>query len=586
MASSGVIDGTKTGTRPYLRIRWNIQGTDTPGNRTLVGLKLYLVAPGTVNFSATKSGVLQGNAFSYADGMTGTGEKLLSTRNVWVSHNSDGTKTVTLSASFNIAITYSGTYLSSLTVSGPAVLDTIPRASTLDSFSFPNSLRISTATSFSLKITRASSSFTHDIQLRDGSTVLQSWNGQGVPTSLTISSSVVNTLLSRMSTVTSKTLTLRVQTKLGSANVGSAVTRTATVSVHSSVTPTASGLTVSIYGSGRDKQINKFVQNISRVTASFTGTARGGASVSSRKIVIRRVSGGANSQTINSGSGTTSGRVTLSGTYEAIATVTDSRGRSATQRVTFTVHAYSPPKVTSFTAVRNSSTPTTVDIGRYGTYSVLGGDNPITIVIKRGSTTIQNVTGTSGTVTGTLVDTGRSVTSSYTYTVTLTDSFGNSASASATVSTDKVVLDIHKNEGVGIGKIHEQGALDVGGDVFINGTLLDKGIIVESGSAPNGKYIKYGDGTMICMRSVNINLNTSSTHNFTFPASFYEVVTGGMVSLSATALSTSYGAFDAFNNFNAMVDKANQRWRIRTTKPTSTSVSIDIGLFAVGRWKA
>ena len=34
-----------TGTRPYLRIRWNIQGTDTPGNRTLVGLNLYLVAP-------------------------------------------------------------------------------------------------------------------------------------------------------------------------------------------------------------------------------------------------------------------------------------------------------------------------------------------------------------------------------------------------------------------------------------------------------------------------------------------------------------------------------------------------------------
>ena len=86
-----------------------------------------------------------------------------------------------------------------------------------------------------------------------------------------------------MSTVTSKTLTLWVQTKSGGTNIGSAVTRTATVSVHSSVTPTASGLKVSIYGSGRDKQINKFVQNISRVTSSFTGTARVRASVSSRK---------------------------------------------------------------------------------------------------------------------------------------------------------------------------------------------------------------------------------------------------------------------------------------------------------------
>ncbi len=75
-----------------------------------------------------------------------------------------------------------------------------------------------------------------------------------------------------------------------------------------------------------------------------------------------------------------------------------------------------------------------------------------------------------------MVDTGRSVTSSYTYTLTLTDTFGNSASASATVSTQKVVLDIHKNEGVGIGKIHEQGALDVGGNVYLGGDLYIKGM--------------------------------------------------------------------------------------------------------------
>jgi hypothetical protein len=475
------------------------QGTQNiANNTTVVSWSLVLKRPSNVSSSVNKPYSVVIDGVTVASGSTsiaGSGDKTIASGTRTIQHGSDGKKTISFSFTVDVMPLYwSGTPTGNASGSGSMTLTTIPRASTLDSFSLPNALMISTATSFSLKITRASSSFTHDIQLRDGTTVLQSWNGQGVPTSLTISSSVVNTLLSRMSTVTSKTLTLWVQTKSGSTNIGSAVTRTATVSVHSSVTPTASGLSVSVYGSGRDKTINKFVQNISRVTASFTGTARGGASVSSRKIVIRRTSDGSNSQTISSGSGTTSGRVTLSGTYEAIATVTDSRGRSATQRITFTVHAYSPPKITSFTAVRNSSTPTTVNIGRYGSWSSLGGDNSITIVIRRGSTTIQNVSGTSGSISGTLVDTGRSVTSSYTYTVTATDSFGNSASASVTVSTQKVVLDIHKNEGVGIGKIHEQGVLDIDGSMYLTGFLH-----------VNGRQLSRPDGLAESVNGLDMN---------------------------------------------------------------------------------
>jgi hypothetical protein len=469
-----------------------------PNNTSTVSWSLVLKRPSNVSSTVNKPYSVVIDGVTVASGSTsiaGSGDKTIASGTRTIQHGSDGKKTISFSFTVDVMPLYwSGTPTGNASGSGSMTLTTIPRASTLDSFSLPNALMISTATSFSLKITRASSSFTHDIQLRDGTTVLQSWNGQGVPTSLTISSSVVNTLLSRMSTVTSKTLTLWVQTKSGSTNIGSAVTRTATVSVHSSVTPTASGLSVSVYGSGRDKTINKFVQNISRVTASFTGTARGGASVSSRKIVIRRTSDGSNSQTISSGSGTTSGRVTLSGTYEAIATVTDSRGRSATQRITFTVHAYSPPKITSFTAVRNSSTPTTVNIGRYGSWSSLGGDNSITIVIRRGSTTIQNVSGTSGSISGTLVDTGRSVTSSYTYTVTATDSFGNSASASVTVSTQKVVLDIHKNEGVGIGKIHEQGVLDIDGSMYLTGFLH-----------VNGRQLSRPDGLAESVNGLDMN---------------------------------------------------------------------------------
>lgn len=465
----------------------------TSNNRSTVTVKMYLKSNGSMFLSggtckcAIKLDGTWYDSTSFTSSLSPSDGKVLKYTfpSVNLTHSSTGTKSFSLlgeCAFTNTNVISGSSNLGSVgykftTSSKTFTLNTIARASTLDSFSISSHLKPSTANTVNLSITRKNSSYTHDIELRDGSTVLKTWTGQGTPSTLTIDSGTVNTLLSRMSNVTSKTLTLRVQTKSGSSNIGSAVSKTATATVHNDVKPTATSLSVSISGGGRDKTIGKYVQSISKVYASFTGSATGGASVSSMKIVVRRKSDSGNSQTINSGSGTTANPVTLSGTYTAIATVTDSRGRSASTSTDFTVHAYSPPKITSFTAVRNSSTPTTVNIGRYGSWTTLGGDNTLAIVVKRGSTTIQNVTGTSGSVSGTLNDTGRSITSSYAYTVTLTDTFGNSASASTSVSTQRVVLDIHKNEGVGIGKIHEKGVLDVGGDSYFDGNSYFDGTI-------------------------------------------------------------------------------------------------------------
>ena len=573
----------------------------TSNNRSTVTVKMYLKSNGSMFLSGgtCKCSIkLDGTWYdstSFNSSLSPSDGKVLKYTfpSVNLTHSSTGTKSFSLLGEVAFTNTYVTSGSSNLgsvgkftTSSKTFTLNTIPRASTLDSFSISSHLKPSTANTVNLSITRKNSSYTHDIELRDGSTVLKTWTGQGTPSTLTIDSGTVNTLLSRMSNVTSRTLTLRVQTKSGSSNIGSAVTRTATATVHNDVKPTATGLKVSVYGSGRDNAIGKFVQGISRVTSSFTGTAIGGATVSSRKIVIRRDSDDSNSQTISSGSGTTSGKVTLSGTYEAIATVTDTRGRSATQRITFTVHAYSPPKITSFTAVRNSSTPTTVNIGRYGSWSPLGGDNPITIVIKRGSTTIQNVTGTSGSVSGTLNDTGISVTSSYTYTVTLTDTFGNSASASTSVSTQRVVLDIHKNEGVGIGKIHEQGVLDVGGnsyfdgDSYFDGTIrqgnklvptVEQGtwtpyLMYDTGNIPSvgyesqvGRYYRVGDLVYISLYIKTTSFGLSNT----------AMAIGGLPYVATTVTGQMLAVATTFQNCGSL-RVYNTRIQLRTATGTST----------------
>lgn len=526
MASSGIINGTQQGTRPYLRISWEVLQTDIPNNRKQLQLILYLVSPYNINFSAPKQGVLQGVSFTYTKGMKSPGTVELYRRTIWVTHNADGTKTQALSASFNIAIQWGDGWIASLSVSGNAILDDIPRASKIDSFKFTGALQPGTSTTIQLAISRASPSFTHDISLRDGSAVIASWNNQGIPTSLNLTANQVNDLLSRMNTVTSKSFTLHVQTKSGSTKIGNAVTANATATVSSTVLPIAKDLYVTIDGNGRDKQINKYVQNISRVYATFTGGATGGASIASRKIVVSRI-GGSDSQTINNYYGTTSKPVTLSGTYEVIATTRDTRGREATTRAEITVHAYNTPRITDFTVVRDVDTPTKAIITRQGTFTDLGGDNPVDIRIERaqGGTWLlmEHSINYSGTISGSSEIGGNTVVSSYEYRIIVKDSFNNSASAYANIPTQKVVMDIYRDEGVSIGKLWEQGALDIAGSIYI-------------------------DNDPFTLRTKRVNLPANGQITLTHTDgnfAYFFIVSGTTVATQVTYFIQGYGAGDS-----------------------------------------
>lgn len=479
MASSGSFTGGRVGTSPYLILDWSILEQDVANNRSKVRLTLKCYSQYNISFSATKSGTLYGTNFSYSGGMSGSNvTKTLYKKDVWISHNSDGTKSVSFNAVFNINVTWSGSSLSSLSVSGTASLNTIPRGSVLNSFTMNGSLSANTSSAISLSITRYSSSFTHDITLKIGSYTVKTWTGQGTPTSLSIAGTEVNTLLTKIPNSTTATMTLIVQTKSGSSNIGSSVSKTATVVIDSSVVPFASGLSVSIYGTGRDYNIDKYVQNISKAMANFNADAGYGASITSTYIIIRRNSDNANSQTISGTSGTTANVLSLSGTYEAVASVTDSRGRTHTQKVMFTVYAYSAPTITGFSANRDSLDETIVNVVSNGTFTPLSsGNNNLTVLIQRrligGSwTTLSSTTKATSPFTQNPNSNGNIITSSYEFKITITDLFGRSASATVTISTSKVVFDICKNNGVGIGKIWENGVLDIGGDTYFNGHNL------------------------------------------------------------------------------------------------------------------
>ena len=487
---------------PYVQLKITAQEVevDVANNRSKVRVTGQIYYPGgttarnaypqtyTVTVNGTQIGKQTGITYSIAS------KKSMNLRTYtsgWINHNSNGSKTVTVRGHITDNAGDTGT------ISQSYALTTIARASTLSSFSMPNHLKPGTTTTFNLGISRKSSSFTHDIQLRDGSTVIASWTGQGTPSTRSLTATQTNTLLKRMSSSTSRTMTLRVQTKSGSTNIGGALTRTATVYVHADVKPSVSALSVAIEGNAHAKDtVKRFVQNISKVSGKFTRSANGGATISSSKLEIRRKSGGSDLQTINSNSGTFSKVVALSGQYQARGTATDSRGRSNNtgwlDLSNFDVLAYAVPQITNFKTTRRSGAETTVDIVRHGKHSGLSGKNKLTIRLQKresGTTSwanvVTDVSTTSNTFGATVPSTGHSVEVSYQFRLYIFDQFGNSTEQILSVTTQRVVLDIHKNEGIGIGKMHEQGALDVAGVSYFNGLVHFKGGI-QSQRIPRG----------------------------------------------------------------------------------------------------
>src|SRR5699024_5118939 len=252
--------------------------TDVANNRSRIRLTFRLHTSYRINFSTSKSGTLDGTSFTYSSGASGTGSWVLQTKEIWVNHNSDGSKSQSFSASFNIAITWRGSRVNKLSVSGTAKLNTIPRASTLSAFSFNAHLKNGTANQIKYTINRKSTAFRHQIQLRDGNTVLRTWdnvNSNGAST-LTLTATEVNTLLNRMSKSTTRSYTLKVSTRSGNNGgwIGSAVTRNATATVHADVKPTVSAVTLSQTGNPVSTHT---LQGFSKIKASFTRSAGYGA---------------------------------------------------------------------------------------------------------------------------------------------------------------------------------------------------------------------------------------------------------------------------------------------------------------------
>lgn len=271
-----------------------------------------------------------------------------------VSHNADGSKSISVSASFSCDNT---SYYAPRTgsCSGSLTLTTIPRASSI-SIDSPS---IECGNTININGSSASKNFTHKIYA--------TWNGKtselvtiaSGTTTPSFSYTIPTSWEKDLPNSTSGIATFTLETFSGSNSVGSKSVN-ATIKVRSGVVPSIGTVSISDTNS-ICTGIGQYVQSQSRLKFSIATSGSQGSTVTS---VSTKFEG----QTYNSSSFTT-GTVQGSGTLSYVITVTDSRGRTASKSGSVTVSAYSSPSLTNVTAKRANSSYVVDEAS--GTYALL-----------------------------------------------------------------------------------------------------------------------------------------------------------------------------------------------------------------------
>lgn len=128
-----IITFGKSGTRPYCTLEVTQQSQSTANNTSTVKYVLTLIRPSAVSSTANKSWscTINGTKYTGSGSIGGSGNKVLLQGTQTITHNADGTKTISFSASCELNITWSGVSLGTISGSGSMTLTKIARYATV-----------------------------------------------------------------------------------------------------------------------------------------------------------------------------------------------------------------------------------------------------------------------------------------------------------------------------------------------------------------------------------------------------------------------------------------------------------------------
>ena len=346
MATSGALSTSNEYIKYKITITQNSQSVADNTSNVTVSVKFYRTNTGYETYGTgtvycTINGTQYTASVTPSQKITSSGIVLFS-KTLNISHNADGTKTLTVSAYI------SHERVTSSSQSYSQTLTTIARKSTLTASNG------TLGTAQTLTINRQASSFTHTITYKCGT-------ASGTIATKTTSTSVSFTpplnLAAQNTTGTSVSITFTITTYSGSTSIGSN-TKTISCSIPASVAPTISAFTLTEAVSGLAAQFGAFVNGKSKITYAVTATGAQGSTIKAYSVSIA-------GQSFTKQSATTAVIETTAGTKTATVTVTDTRGRTASKTVNFTVLAYISPSFTAIAANRCLINGTLDDEGEY-----------------------------------------------------------------------------------------------------------------------------------------------------------------------------------------------------------------------------
>lgn len=417
------IYGAKSSTGWQLRLDYSVSQS-IADNKSTLSLTLYIYDGTGESYNLDANScyyTLQGTKVYNPYRYNSRSWYKLGSKSITVAHNNMGKGSVGLSADWHSGFTSSYTP-SSLTVSGTVNLPDIPRASSVSA----SGLVLGSAGT--LVVTRAVSTFTHTIKLKCGSaaqvTVVTKSSATSIPYTPPLDWAVQNT------SGTSVNIAAEITTYNGDTVVGTNTT-TLTAFIPASVKPT---LSVSLSDTSGYQPTYGWVQGKSSLKATFSAAGSYGSTIKAKSLTI----GG------KAASPDGANALTGSGAMAVVATVTDSRGRTASVTKNITVNAYSGPGIQDLTFVRGSYA------NSVWTENSMGADIKLTFTLSlqlTGNKASVEITGasamtdqTSGAKAVYLVSFGTDTTS--VVQVKATDSLGTTVTREITIPTVSVPMNM------------------------------------------------------------------------------------------------------------------------------------------------
>lgn len=460
-----------------------------------------------------------------------------------ITHNTDGSKTITISMDiYGYTVSGGGNNGWRVNSSKEIVLTTIPRATQPTLYS--NSVDMGgTATIYTYG---ADDSFLHDLYY--------SFAGSAYARFATDVKSAyyweVPDLASKIPSKTSGTVTIRCDTKKGGAVIGSK-TVLLTAKVPANVVPTISKVTATEAAEGVAAQFQAFVKDRSALAVNITAAGAKGSTIKSYSTTLQGK--------VYDQASFTSSPLTEVGTLELVTVVTDTRGRTARKSTPIEVLDYHPPVTAEFKAYRVNEKGEAKNDGErvkiaFEYYvAAVNNRNIASAKVQYKKTTATTwsdpILESNSLAYAANVQLDEDFSSDYQYDIRLTvsDWFGEDSQAVYTVTlpTAKVIMDIKANGlGLAFGKTAELDGLEFampasGESMFLAG-------VKDYNLGDGFGYVHYNNGLLIQWGAVSVTptaVNTVTSLQVMFPIAYKTRphITGTLLANSPQVVDWSLG---------------------------------------------